>query len=244
MPVLLGFLWALNMGCLLHCVRKGGNSNWLYILVLAPGIGSALYFVMVLLPEMRGTPGARRIEAGVLTALDPDKALRLKREAYADADTPQNAKDLAEELVERGNFAEARALYAGVMTGLYEFDAPLLIGRARAEFGMGDFAAAKASLELVQTHHPGFESRSGHLLYARVLEALGDTAKAAEEYEALVPVYPGPEAKARFAQLLTAAGDSARARLLYADTVKGHGRRREISFEDKAWVELARRALD
>jgi hypothetical protein len=151
---------------------------------------------------------------------------------------------LAEEHVARGNHEAARLLYAQIVTGMYEFDPSMLIGRARAEFEATDFAAARRSLELVQEHNPGHASRGGRLLYARALESLGEIGQATEEYEALVPTYPGPEAKARFALMLEANGQAARARALFAELVRTQDQwRQSLLPEDREWFDLARRKV-
>ena len=244
MPVLLGLMYALNIACIIHSIRTGRANYWLYILVLVPGIGSLCYLFMELLPTARGTRTGRGVESGLRRAIDPDKALRERQLEWERTGTSKAGMELAEENVARGNHAAARLLYAQIMTGMYEFDAAMLIGRARAEFEAGDFAAARRSLELVQEHNPGHVSRSGHLLYARALEALGETGPAIEEYEALVPTYPGPEAKARFALMLEANGQTARARSLFAELVRTQDQwRQSLLAEDRAWFDLARRKV-
>jgi hypothetical protein len=128
---------------------------------------------------------------------------------------------------------------------MYEFDPAMLIGRARAEFEAADFAAARRSLELVQEHHPGYVSRAGHLVYARCLEALGEIDKAVEEYEALVPTYPGPEAKARFALMLEEHGQPQRAQVLFSELVRIQDQwRQKLLPEDRAWFDMARRKVE
>ena len=57
--------------------------------------------------------------------------------------------------------------------------APEVLEHARAEFEATDYPAARRSLELVQEHNPGHVSRTGHLLYARTLEAQGEIGPAA-----------------------------------------------------------------
>lgn len=96
----------------------------------------------------------------------------------------------------------------------------------------------------MQEHNPGHVSRTGHLLYARALEAEGEIGKATEEYEALVPTYPGPEAKARFALMLEANGQASRARTLFAELVRTQDQwRQSLLPEDRAWFDLARRKV-
>lgn len=244
MPILLGLSYALNILCIIHAIRTGRASYWIYILVMVPGIGSLCYLFIELLPSARGTHSGRKVEAGLRRAIDPDRTLRERQLAWDRTGTPKAAMELAEENVVRGNPAAARLLYAQIMTGMYEFDPAMLIGRARAEFDAGDFVAARRSLELVQEHHPGYISRPGHLLYARCLEAQGEIDKAIEEYEALVPTYPGPEAKARFALMLEAQGQGERARTLFAELVRVQDQwRQKLLPEDREWFDLARRKV-
>jgi hypothetical protein len=244
MPILLGLMYALNIACIVHSIRTGRANYWIYILVLVPGVGSLCYLFMELLPSARGTRAGRDVEAGLRRAIDPDRALRERQMEWERTGTAKAGMELAEEHVARGNHEAARSLYAQIMTGMYAFDPAMLIGRARAEFEAGDFAAARRSLELVQEHNPGHVSRPGHLLYARALEGLGEIGPAIEEYEALVPVYPGPEAKARFALMLEANGQIARARALFAELVRTQDQwRQKLLAEDRAWFDLARRKV-
>lgn len=244
MPILLGLMYALNIACIIHSIRTGRANYWIYILVLVPGIGSLCYLLMELLPSARGTRTGRNVEVGLRRVIDPDRALRERQLEWDRTGTPKAGMELAEEHVVRGDPVAARELYARIMTGMYEFDPAMLIGRARAEFDAGDFAAARRSLELVQEHDPGHVSRPGHLLYARTLEALGEIAPASEEYEALVPTYPGPEAKARFALMLEANGQVARAQALFAELVRTQEQWRDSLLpEDRQWFDLARRKV-
>lgn len=241
MPVLLGLMYALNIACIVHSIRSGRANYWIYILVLVPGIGSLCYLFMEFLPSARGTRTGRTVEVGLRRDMDPDRALRERQLEWDRTGTAKAGMELAEEQAARGNHAAARLLYAQIMTGMYEFDPAMLIGRARAEFAAGDFAAARRSLELVQQHNPGHASRTGHLLYARALEAMGEIGKATEEYEALVPIYPGPEAKARFALMLEGNGQASRARTLFAELVRTQDQwRQSLLPEDREWFDLAR----
>jgi len=243
-PLLAGILLAIDIIAIIHIVRNGYPQWWIYVVLFAPGVGALAFFLFAVLPGLGSTPAGRKAVANVRRTLDPDKELRERAKAFDRAGTPRNAIDLAEELARRGFHDDAVALYQRVMTGLYEHDPALLIGRARAEFGKGDFAAARRSLDLVQEHHPGYVSREGHLLYARTVEVMGDTGLAIEEYEALIPTYPGPEAKVRFALMLERLGKTARAQELFAEVVQGHeDRRGQMLPDDREWFEEARRRV-
>lgn len=244
MPLLAGVLLAIDIIAIIHIVRNGHPQWWIYVVLFAPGVGALAFFLFEVAPGLGTTPAGRKAVAEVRRSLDPDKELRERARAFDRAGTPKNAIDLAEELVRRGYHDDAVALYTRVMSGLFENDPALLIGRARAEFGKGDLAAARDSLDRVQQHHPGYVSREGHLLYARVVEAMGDTTQATEEYEALVGIYPGPEAKVRFALMLERLGDTARAQSLFAEVIQAHEDRcAQMLPDDREWFDEARRRL-
>jgi hypothetical protein len=80
-----------------------------------------------------------------------------------------------------------------------------------------------------------------HLLYARVLEALGRDADAEREYRAVAAYYPGAEALARLGLLMTrleradAAADCWNKILAGAKIAPSFARRVQ-----KPWIEMAR----
>ncbi len=115
-----------------------------------------------------------------------------------------------------------------------------MLGVAQAQFGKGDAASARATLDDLIRLNPDFKSPHGHLLYARALEEEGSTDKALEEYKVLAPSYPGAEAAVRYAQLLVAKGRQddaqkvARELLEQARIAPGHYRRAQ-----KTWLDAA-----
>ena len=117
-----------------------------------------------------------------------------------------------------------------------------MLGLAQAQFGKGDAAAARATLDDLISHNPDFRSPAGHLLYARALEAEGNIAKALEEYRAVTASYPGAEASVRYAQLLKSQGQReesqkiARELLKQANIAPGHYRRAQ-----REWLDAAER---
>jgi hypothetical protein len=119
-----------------------------------------------------------------------------------------------------------------------------MLGLAQAQFGKGDAAGARATLDELIRLNPDFRSPVGHLLYARALETEGNVHKALEEYRALANSYPGAEAAVRYAQLLQKQGERAEAQrvarelLEQARIAPGHYRRAQ-----RTWLEAAQRLL-
>jgi hypothetical protein len=117
-----------------------------------------------------------------------------------------------------------------------------MLGIARAQFGKGDPAGARTTLDDLIRANPDFKSPEGHLLYARALESEGNTQKAIDEYRVLASSYPGAEAAVRYAQLLKSQGRADEAQkvaqelLEQAKIAPAHYRRAQ-----KSWLDAAQR---
>ena len=233
-----------QVALVVHAIKTGRNSIWIWVLVLLPPIGPLAYVVVELLPELMGSRTARTAARGMRKAIDPRRELRRATATAALTDTVESKAKLAGELLRRGDYAAAMDAYRAGLKGLYQHDPTLLLGLAEAQFAAEDPAAARASLDDLIAHNPDFKSADGHLLYARALEAEGNLVKAESEYRAIAGYYPGAEAKVRYAQLLLKAGKAADARATLDDIVKtaefapSHVRRAQAE-----WIAIAKREL-
>jgi hypothetical protein len=236
----------IQAGFIIHVIKTGRNQLWIWVLVI-PGLafaGILAYIVVEILPELFGSRAARRTARGFRKAMDPGADLRRYENETRVAGNVASRQRYAEELVRHGRYEEGIAQYREALTGLYEHDPNLMLGLAQAQFGKGDAAGARATLDELIRLNPEFRSPEGHLLYARALEAEGNVQKAMEEYRVLATSYPGAEAAVRYAQLLQAQGQRAEAQrvarelLEQARIAPGHYRRAQ-----RTWLEAAQRLL-
>ena len=230
--------------CLVHMVRSGRPYWWLWVIMLGSYLGVAVYFFTQILPELQRSPATRRAVRNVQRKLDPERDHKRIAAELEVADTVVNRSRLAEESMALGDFAAAASLYEGCLRGQHQGAPDLMVGLARAQFGAADFAAAKATLQALIAANPGFRSPEGHLLFARSLEALGDSTAALTEYSALAESFPGEEGRVRYALLLKRTGqlDEAHAvckRVLQRVKVAPRYYQRENS----EWIEQARAQL-
>jgi hypothetical protein len=244
MPLIYILTLALQAALIVHVIRTGRNNLWIWAIALLPGAGSIAYIGVEILPEIFGGRTGRRTRASVQRIIDPDRDLRQAAAAVELSGNVDARRRLAEELYERGQYAEAAAVYEGGLKGIFEHDPALLLGLARSRFASGDFGSARTSLEQLILHNPQFKSADGHLLYARTLEAQDALEEAEHEYAAAAPAYPGAEAKVRYAMLLKRRGKLDEARRILKDLVDGarlapaHYRKAQ-----SAWLDRARREL-
>ncbi|HUI60425.1 MAG TPA: tetratricopeptide repeat protein [Steroidobacteraceae bacterium] len=244
MPVILILSLIIQVALIVHVIKTGRSQIWIWVLLLLSIPGAIAYVAVEILPEAFRSRTAQRTARGFKRAIDPTADLRrFENEARVTGNVASRQR-YADELSRHERYDEAIAQYREALTGLYEHDPNLMLGMARAQFGKADAAAARATLDDLIRLNPDFRSPEGHLLYARSLEAEGNTRKALEEYKVLAFSYPGAEAAVRYAQLLKSQGQGAEAAnvarelLEQARIAPAHYRRAQ-----RDWLDAARRLL-
>ena len=232
----------LQLILIVHVIKTGRNTIWVFVLLFAPVVGGLAYLIVELLPEFSNSLGARRAKRKVAMAIDPNRDLREASQNLAVADTVQNSMILANQHLEKSQFQDAEQLFARSLRGVHVDDPDILLGLAKAQFGLGKFGDVVATLDRLKTTNPKSRSAEGHLLYARAHEELGDLSEAKREYEALAKYYPGPEPRCRLALILKSQGDVEGARQLFRHVVnESEVAGRHYNTLHKEWVALAKR---
>jgi len=217
MPILIGLSIAFQAFCLIHAIRTKRDNMWFYIILLFPGIGSAVYFFAEMLPDLKRSRKAKQVVRGVMKSIDPQLDLRRASRDLRMSDNVDNKLKLAEQCIEQNIYEEAEELYESCLNGVYQHDPNVLLKLAEVQFLQDKHAQAKTSLDRLIKENPEFKSQEGHLLYARCLEALEDTEAALEEYKVLDSYYSGAEAKCRYALLLKKQGMTEKAHALFQE---------------------------
>ncbi|MEO8062954.1 MAG: tetratricopeptide repeat protein [Pseudomonadota bacterium] len=237
----------LSLGMIVHCIKTGGNTIWVYVLVVMmsmPFVGAALYAGVEILPGLLRSRTSQRTLRGIRNTLDPEGDLRKAENAVQVSGTVAARQKYADELVRVDRATEAVAIYKTCLTGVFAEDPKLLLGFAHAQFAAGNPAAARQTLDDLIRLNPQFKSPDGHLLYARTLEAEGNVEKALEEFAALSEYYPGAEAGVRYARILKSAGQgelaqqTLKALLDRAKFAPPHYRKAQREWLDEALREL------
>jgi len=235
---------AIQVALVVHVIKTGRNTIWIWVLVLMPLVGPLAYVFVEVLPQLLGTRAMRNAARGVRGALDPDRELRRAAATAAVTDTVAAKAELGAQRARRGDYSGAIETYRSGLKGLYEHDPTLLLGLAQTQFAAGEPADARASLDELRAHNPDFKSTEGHLLYARALDAEGNLAKAESEFRALAAYFPGAEAKVRLAQLLRRVGKTSEARVTLEDVLKtAELAPRHVQRAQSEWIATAQREL-
>jgi hypothetical protein len=245
MPLFGGGLLSLLISILLcvHVVRTNQQIFWIFIILFVPVLGSLVYLVAVVVPEMVGGTRAKRMGMAARDALDPSREYRTARAAAADTPTVHNRMRLAAAAAALGKHAEAEQLYAEAAQGIHADDPALLLGRANALIELGRASEALPLLDQLAAEQPT-RAPSTALAQARVYEALGRYKEADATYQWAAGRLPGLEALARYAAFLANTGRREEA----ADNLAEIDRRIERSNpqfrrESRPWRDLAAQAL-
>ncbi len=217
--VVLSYL--LQFACAVHAVKRGYPMQIVFLIVAFPFFGCVIYVAAVALPEIQKSRAARQAGEVVRKTIDPGRRMRQRAEALVVSDTVENKMKLADELLAAGDPASAIALYRACLEGVFADDPDILLRLGHARFVIEDYRGAKAALDRLAKDNADFRSEAVHLLYARVLEGVGETDTALAEYMAVCRYYSGPEAKCRYAMLLKSIGRMAESKTLVFEVLDG-----------------------
>lgn len=242
-PVLLLSI-LLQIACCVHVVRTGRPMYWIFILLVFSYLAVLIYFIAEIVPDLRNGPGARRVVRKMKDRIDPDRQKREANRHFGLSDTQANRRRLAEESLRSGDYTQAAELYQGALKGLYATDPDLMLGLAKAQFGLGQSQQARGTLDALIATNPQYRSSEGHLLYARAVEDSGDMQAALHEYETVAKGYPGEEARARYGLLLLRNGDVHKAGDVFKEILaRSDAAPKYYQREQRDWIETAKREL-
>ena len=232
----------IQVALVVHIVRTGRNTTWIWIVVMLPLAGSVAYFIVELLPGLMDSRSGRKIRRNLGDTINPNKGINEAQFNYTVSDSIENSIQLAQECLNKGMYEDAKTLCAKCLRGVHEHDPYVMHCLASAEFGLRNYREVKSILDTLIVHNPEFKNADAHLLYARSQEELNDTKGALEEYEALEGYYPGPEATYRYAKLLKSVGEHEKAntffeKIIHRSKISG----RHYNSLHKEWIALAKK---
>ena len=203
MPILILSL-LIQVTLIIHVIRTGRPTFWIFLILFAPGIGSLIYIILEILPNTGIIQSMRKAEQKVIKAVDPTRELRAAQEAFDLTPTVGNRLRLAQASLDMGDFSNAEILYRGCLEGQFVDDSAALLGHARALVELGRHQEALDRIN--QLRDLGHEGPAEALVFARAAEATGQVEEADEAYAFAAPRIPSLEAHARYIRFLRQMG--------------------------------------
>ena len=241
---LLGLSFLVQASLAVHAY-KTGRERWMYLIILVPAIGSLIYVLMEVLPELRYTPTGRRAATQIAGMIGPSDNKAKLRERLAVLDSVENRQLLARECVNVGDYQEAIELYTSCLKGIYKDDPQLMLELANAYYLDGGYSDANNTFVRLREVHPDFRHAEGQLLFARTLEIMGEDSNALREYKEVANYYPGEEANCRYALLLKKTGCRQEANEEFNKIIiRSRMRERKNKSRDRQWIRTAQENVE
>ena len=253
-PVTIG-MFLVSLAIAYHSIRNGRSPMWLFALAVASFAGAYSFFatigvwfaylIFAVIPDFWNSHGMRRFRGGMAHAADPGRNYRHKKRQAEQVGSVDAKRELAEESLKRGLYADAVALYEDAMRGpLGAHDPVLLKGLGRAKMLSGQGAEAEQLFLTLKEVDPAAVDADVELDYARALEIQGKNDEAIRRYESVAPRYPGEEARCRLALLLERSGQQQRAQDVFREIITSvQDAPRHYRTRQGEWLKLAKQHL-
>jgi hypothetical protein len=187
----------LQVLAILHFVRRGPETYWLWIIIMFGGVGALIYIAIEVVPDaglLRGTfqvyPRRKRIKQLEALVLDNPSV--------------GNYEELGDLYLDDGQFARARECFDKVLAKARSVDP--FYRRALCEIALNDFAAAAADLERVVAEDPKYDYQRAAGLRAHVLTRLDRPDEADALFAATLETSTLSETEYNYACFLAAQG--------------------------------------
>jgi hypothetical protein len=233
MGYLLGTAFTLWMA--VECVRRGQASPWLWVILVFPAIGAAVYFFAeVFRPHAFFTRGPRPASGREIARLESEVRRLDNGDAWTNYAHALRSRKRFVEALEAAESACARD--GKSLRALYEL--------GLAQMGCGKFAEAAESLARVVEEAPGHDSGDARYALGIAYEKSGDKERALRTLESLSRTTSLPKVLFELASLQAEAGKADEAReslqriIDEAEYVPSYHER-----EVRPWVRKARKAL-
>jgi hypothetical protein len=223
-----------------HAVKTGRACPWAYVILAIPGFGAVAYLALEIVPEWLNSIEGQKAQAKLGKAIDPEKRYRLLTDNLMVSDTVSNRVALAEECLALQKFDQAKQHFAAALARPQGDEPSYQFGVARAEFGLGHYAAALATLDALRARWADYQSAEAHLVYAQALERSGRGEEALDEFRALASYHSGAEARVRMGLLLQKLGRTDEAKVAFCEVLTVM--QRQPKFARKAQAEWIARA--
>lgn len=222
--------------CVIHCLSKGNQGKWIWIIVFLPLIGSIIY----IFSEMLTGREIDNVKSGVGSVFNPGGSIRKLEEQLRFSDTFHNRIALADAYLATGDTNNAIKLYEQSLTGVFTENEHVLKQLIIAYANVGRYDELIPLAKRIY-HSPQFAKSKVHILYAMALEQTGKSELAEKEFKTMNGRFAYFEARYQYALFLLRAGRYSEAKAVLDTMIDegGHLSARERK-ANNVWINKAK----
>lgn len=200
--------------CVFHCIKKGNNSVWIWIIIFLPVIGCIVY----LFSEVFSGNEIKQAGNSVGCIFVPAAKISKLEKELMFSDTFNNRVTLADAYLAGGNIDKAIDLYENSLTGAFVENEHVLTQLILAYYAKQRYAdilpLAKKICKL-----PQFPRSKAHLCYALALEQTGNMEQAEKELKSMKGKFSNFEPRHNYGLFLLRAKRIAEAKQVFEDII-------------------------
>ncbi|MDI9364346.1 MAG: PLDc N-terminal domain-containing protein [Flavobacterium sp.] len=183
--------------CAIHCMRRGNQNKWLWIIVCLPIVGCIAYIYT----EMFDKRDINKVPNVVGTVFNPSGSIKKLEANLQFTDTINNRVALADAYLNAGYTERAIDMYKSCLVGNFAENEYVNIKLIVA------YAEAKRYDAIVPLgakiyHLPQFPKSKAHTLYAMALAATGNVTQAEKEFRTRLGRFSGYESRYQYGMFL------------------------------------------
>jgi hypothetical protein len=162
--------YVLQLLCIIHIIRNGKNTFWIYILIFVPYVGGIVYLIVEILPSLGKKGSISSITDIVVTKIIPTYKLKELESKLALSQSFENKRNLADEYVNCGYFDKAITLYDSILVGIDKNNSDILLSKAKALYGNHNYQEAYSQLTKIDGNGFEYKKESELLIKLKIME--------------------------------------------------------------------------
>lgn len=191
------FTVVLQAICVIHCLRRGRQNTWIWLIVFLPIIGCLIYFFTEIVTGRE----IEKVQSGVGVIFNPGGRVKRLEENLKFSDAFHNRVALADAYLETGQTNRAIELYESSLEGNFEENEHVLNQLIIAYSQVSRFGEIIPIAKKIYKR-PQFARSKAHILYAIALDYTGNTELAEAEFKLMKAKFSNFEARYQYGLFL------------------------------------------
>lgn len=192
-----GITIVLQVICVIHCIRRGNQNYWIWLIIFLPLIGCIAY----IFTEMFTRRGIQEVQSGVGDVFNPGGRIKKLENNLRFSDTFNNRVALADAYLANGHTDRAISLYESSLTGNFTENEYVLSQLVAAYFQKKEYGKLIPIAKKIRKL-PQFARSRSHIYYAIALDHTGQPEEAEAEFKLMKGKFSNFEARYQYACFL------------------------------------------
>lgn len=201
--------------CVYHCIKKGNQNKWIWIIVFIPIIGSLIYIFSEILTKR----DISNVQSSITTIIFPVGRVKDLEKKLVFSNTFDNKVALADAYFKSGSIDKAIDLYESCLTGIFDDNEYVITKLIIAYFSSERYEdVLKITSKIYKSLE--FKKSHAHILYALSLEYLGKTEQAESELKTMKGKFSNFEGRVNYGQFLLRQNRVEEARSVFSEILE------------------------